>query len=207
MQGRDWHSRVEGGRLHYRDAKGSLNLPLPALPGAHQIDNAALAIAMMRHAPGFDLPELALASAMTEVRWPARLQKLRHGPLVGEREVWLDGGHNAQAAEFLASTMAALAGGRGFHLITGMLTTKDAEGLLAPFRGLAAEVHAVPFDHPLAVAPDELAAAARSLGLAATPRESVAKALALVPQDNPILIAGSLYLAGEVLSLNDEVPD
>jgi dihydrofolate synthase/folylpolyglutamate synthase len=207
IQGRDWHSRVDGGRLRYRDAKGSLDLPLPALPGAHQIDNAALAIAMLRHAQGFDLPEQALAAGMIDVRWPARLQKLRPGPLVGDREVWLDGGHNAQAAEFLAKAMAGLTDGSDFHLVTGMLTTKDAEGLLAPFVGLAAEVHAVPFDHPLAVAPDELATTARTLGFTAAPRKSLAAALASVPQGTAILIAGSLYLAGEVLALNDEVPD
>jgi dihydrofolate synthase/folylpolyglutamate synthase len=162
---------------------------------------------MLRHTAALTLPDQALARAMTEVRWPARLQKLSAGPLVGNREVWLDGGHNAQAAELLAETMASLTRGHAFHLVTAMLTTKDAEGLLAPFRGLVAEVHAVPFDHPLAVPPAELAAAARRLGLPATERESVAEALAHVPAGTSILIAGSLYLAGEVLGLNGEVPD
>jgi dihydrofolate synthase/folylpolyglutamate synthase len=114
---------------------------------------------------------------------------------------------NPQAAEVLAESIVALAAGRPLHLITGVLTTKDAEGLLAPFRGLVEQVHAVSFDHPLAMPAAELAVAALALDLPATPRASLADALAHVPEDRPVLIAGSLYLAGEVLALNDEVPN
>ena len=136
VQGEHWHSHLADGRLQYRDAQGSLDLPLPALPGAHQADNAALAVAMLRHQQTLAVPADALARAMTEVRWPARLQKLRPGPLIGTRDVWLDGGHNAQAAAVLAASIAELTSGRPLHLIVGALTTKDAAGLLAPFRGL-----------------------------------------------------------------------
>ena len=207
VQGEAWDSWTEGERLHYRDAAGTLDLPLPALPGAHQADNAALAVAMLRHARVLALPSQAFVRAMTDVRWPARLQKLHPGPLTGTREVWLDGGHNAQAAELLAETIASLTHGHALHLVTGMLSTKDMEGLLTPFRGVAAQVHAIPFDHPLAVPATDLAAAARRLGLQAEARESLEQALAHAPEGSPVLIAGSLYLAGEVLALNGELPD
>lgn len=207
VQGREWDSWIESNRLHYRDETGTLDLPLPALSGAHQADNAALAVAMLRHAGGFNLAGESFDRAMTEVRWPARLQKLRPGPLVGDRQVWLDGGHNVQAAELLAESIAALTSGHALHLIAGMLSTKDVEGLLTPFRGVAAEVHTVPFDHPLAVPPASLAQAARRLGLQAEARASIAEALNHIPEHAPVLIAGSLYLAGEVLSQNDELPD
>lgn len=207
VQGEHWHSHVADGRLHYRDERGSLDLPLPVLPGAHQADNAALAVAMLRHQQELALPAEAFTRAMTDVRWPARLQKLRHGPLIGTRDVWLDGGHNAQAAAVLADSIASLTAGRPLHLIVGALTTKDAAGLLSPFRGVADQVHAIPFDHPLAMTADDLAATAVAQGLPAHARASLQAAIASMPDDAAILIAGSLYLAGEVLALNDEAPD
>jgi dihydrofolate synthase/folylpolyglutamate synthase len=207
VQGRDWHSRTSGERLDYRDAHGKLTLPLPALPGPHQADNAALAVAMLRHQRAVALEEPAFTRAMTEVRWPARLQKLGAGPLAATRDVWLDGGHNAQAAEVLATSIAALAADRPLHLVAGCLTTKDARGLLAPFRNVAEQVHALAFDHPLAMRADDLAAVARDLGLRASAHRNLSDALADVPLQAPVLIAGSLYLAGEVLTANGEQPD
>jgi dihydrofolate synthase/folylpolyglutamate synthase len=144
---------------------------------------------------------------MTKVRWPARLQKLQPGPLIGARDAWLDGGHNAQAAEVLATSIAELTGDRPLHLVVGALTTKDAAGLLAPFRGLVEQVHAITFDHPLAMPATQLAATACMQGLPARPQPDLRSAIAEVPADATLLIAGSLYLAGEVLALNDEVPD
>jgi dihydrofolate synthase/folylpolyglutamate synthase len=207
MQGDAWECESSGDRLHYRDEIGELTLALPALPGPHQHDNAALAVAMLRHQQALAVPDHSFAGAMTQVRWPARLQKLRPGPLIGTRDVWLDGGHNAQAAELLAESIAALTPGRSLHLVTGILSTKDAEGLLTPFRGLVEQVHAVPFDHPLARPAEDVARLAQDLGLPASAHPNFADALAHVTPDAPVLIAGSLYLAGEVLALNAEVPD
>lgn len=207
VQGTDWNSRIEAGRLRYEDASGSLDLPLPALPGSHQSDNAALALAMLRHQRRLELPNAAFERLTSDVRWPARLQKLRAGPLAGTRDIWLDGGHNAQAAEILARSIAELADGRALHLVAGVLGTKDRAGLLLPFRGLADVVHTVPFAHDLAVAPEALAGTALGLGFEARAHASLADAIAAIPEGAAILIAGSLYLAGEVLLMNGEVPD
>ncbi|WP_426267933.1 bifunctional folylpolyglutamate synthase/dihydrofolate synthase [Sphingomonas sp. LHG3443-2] len=207
VQGADWHSHVDRARLHYGDAEGSLDLPLPALPGPHQADNAALAVAMLRHQQALVVPSGSLARGMTLVRWPARLQKLRPGPLIGTRDAWLDGGHNAQAAAVLAASISDLAEGRPIHLIVGALRTKDAAGLLAPFQGRVAGVHAISFDHPLAMSAADLARIAAEQGLAARAVPSLQAATAIVPPEAVLLIAGSLYLAGEVLALNDEAPD
>ncbi|HVF83261.1 MAG TPA: bifunctional folylpolyglutamate synthase/dihydrofolate synthase, partial [Sphingomicrobium sp.] len=100
-----WHVSAERHAIHYRDSKGELLLPLPCLPGAHQALNAGLAVAMLRHQDQLDVRERALGAAMVGVEWPARLQKLSAGPLVQERDAWLDGGHNAEAAVALASAM------------------------------------------------------------------------------------------------------
>ncbi|GAA4004788.1 folylpolyglutamate synthase/dihydrofolate synthase family protein [Sphingomonas humi] len=207
VQGAQWHSHVAGARLHYRDGAGALDLPLPALPGLHQADNAALAVAMLRYQQAMAVPDEALARAMSEVRWPARLQKLRPGPLTGTRDIWLDGGHNAQAAQVLARSIEELANGRPLHLIAGALTTKDAAGLLAPFRGVAQQVSAISFAHPLAMRAEDLAGVGRTLGLPMTAKTDLRAAIAGAASDAIILIAGSLYLAGEVLALNGELPD
>ena len=207
VQGSDWHSHVADGRLHYSDARGSLDLPLPALPGTHQADNAALAVAMLRHQQAVDAPAEAIARAMTEVRWPARLQKLRPGPLIGTRDVWLDGGHNAQAAAVLADGILKLTKDRPLHLIVGALNTKDAAGLLAPFRKRVEQVHAIGFNHPLSMTAEDLSRIAADQGLPAVARASLQEAIASVPPRAALLVAGSLYLAGEVLAANGELPD
>ena len=198
----DWDALSERDGLHYRDRRGELLLPLPRLPGAHQSLNAGLAVAMLRHQDRLAVGERALRAAMGWVQWPARLQKLGRGPLVGAREVWLDGGHNAAAAQALAKAMRPHA---PFGLVIGCLRTKDPRGLLEPFRPLSSEVLAVAVPEQDCFAPAELAGIARELGMTARVFATVSEALAGA-DDRPVLIAGSLYLAGEVLRLNDEVP-
>jgi dihydrofolate synthase / folylpolyglutamate synthase len=91
---------------------GLLDLPLPNLPGPHQIQNAGAAIAALRHL-GRD--EAACEAAVTRAEWPARMQRLRRGPLVDlapKVELWLDGGHNPAGGEALAATLARMPGAR-----------------------------------------------------------------------------------------------
>ena len=110
-RGETWDAVVYEGALHYRDAKGKLTLPLPRMAGVHQADNAALAVAMLRHQNAVAVPESALAAAMEWTRWPARMQRLAKGPLTdllpARTEVWLDGGHNRDAGLAIAACFAA----------------------------------------------------------------------------------------------------
>jgi dihydrofolate synthase/folylpolyglutamate synthase len=188
-------------RQTYRDRFGTLELPTPALPGAHQILNAGLAIAMLRHQGAIAVPEPALLEGVREAHWPARLQRLAAGPLVGTREVWLDGGHNESAARALAE---ALGGRPKPHLILGMLANKDAAGFLRLLAPVVKSVSAVPITDHEHHAPEELVRLARDLGLETRACADVPAALDGL--DGPVLIAGSLYLAGTVLALNDEAP-
>ena len=140
--------------------------------------------------------------------WPARLQHLAPGPLVGNREVWLDGGHNPSAARQIATfARSQWQDGRPLHLIFASLATKDPPGMLEPFRGVAAHVHAVPIPDHACFTPTDLVEIAGELGLAADAHDNVAEALGAAPADARILIFGSLYLAGAVLAANDQVPD
>jgi dihydrofolate synthase/folylpolyglutamate synthase len=140
--------------------------------------------------------------------WPARLQRLAAGPLTGEREVWLDGGHNPSAARQIAAfAKHHFAGGKPLHLVFASLATKDPPGMLEPFKGVAAAVHAVPIPGHACFTPSDLVDIAGELGFSADAHDDVESALAAVPPDARVLIFGSLYLAGVVLSANGQVPD
>lgn len=199
MRGEHWNANADD-VLQYDDRFGSLTLPLPLLPGAHQADNAALAVAMLRHQDRIAVSPEAMASGILAARWPARLQRLKPGPLTNiapGREIWLDGGHNPDAGAAIAAHFA----GRRLHVIMGMLANKDPRALVAPLGKTIASLTAVPV-------PGHEHHEASAFGPAATAAPDVARALAALPGDNlPVLVCGSLYLAGEVLRLNDELPD
>jgi dihydrofolate synthase/folylpolyglutamate synthase len=205
-RGGAWDAIARQGKLRYRDEQGVLDLPLPRLPGRHQAMNAALAIAMLRHQDALRVPPSALSAAMGWADWPARLQRLAPGPLIGNREVWLDGGHNPSAARQIA-IFARHQFDEPLHIVFASLATKDPPGMLEPFKGIAAHVHAVPIPDHACFTPSDLVEIAGELGFAADAHDSVAEALNLIPPDDRVLIFGSLYLAGAVLAANDQVPD
>lgn len=200
--GQHWHVFEERGRLVFQDEIGLLDLPLPALRGAHQIQNAGAALAVLRHL-GAD--EAACEAAMTQVEWSARMQRLKSGPLVDaapDTELWLDGGHNAAAGSALGDLLATLPK-RPTHLICGMLNTKDIGGYLAPLAQQADSLRAVSIPGEANTLPaEETADAARQVGLEASEAGSVAEALHEIVAIDPsarVLICGSLYLAGNIL--------
>ncbi|WP_108859717.1 folylpolyglutamate synthase/dihydrofolate synthase family protein [Ruegeria sp. Alg231-54] len=205
MHGQHWHVTEENGRLVYQDETGLRDLPLPNLLGAHQYQNAGAALAVLRY---LDLGEDAYEAAVTKAEWPARMQRLKTGPLVEqapEAELWLDGGHNAAAGLALADLLAKLPA-RPTHMICGMLNTKDVTGYLAPLAAQAQSLTAVSIPGEVnTLSADDTAEAASRVGLAASTANSVAEALKKITEDDPqvrVLICGSLYLAGNILREN-----
>ncbi|WP_411351657.1 bifunctional folylpolyglutamate synthase/dihydrofolate synthase [Leisingera aquaemixtae] len=203
--GQHWHVWEERGRLVFQDETGLLDLPLPVLLGAHQIQNAGAALAALRHL-GAD--EAACEAAMLNAEWPARMQKLKTGPLVEaapEAELWLDGGHNAAAGVALADVLAKLPE-RPTHLICGMLNTKDVRGYMAPLAPHVASLTAISIpDEVNTLSAGETEAAAKSVGIEAGTAESPLAALQAIIARDPqarVLICGSLYLAGHILREN-----
>ncbi len=203
--GQHWHVGTEQGRLVFQDETGLLDLPLPNLPGPHQIMNAGAALAALRYL-GAD--EAACEAAVTSADWPARLQRLRKGPLVDivpQAELWLDGGHNPAAGEVLAQHLASLPR-RPTHLVCGMLNTKDVRGYLTPLAKVADSLTAVSIPDEVNTLPAQTTAEiAAAVGLSACTAGSVADALRTIAARHPssrILICGSLYLAGHVLRSN-----
>ena len=205
-RGSSWDAIARQGKLRYRDELGALDLPIPRLRGRYQAVNAALAVAMLRHQSELTVPTSALSAAMGWADWPARLQKLSPGPLVGRREIFLDGGHNPSAARQIALFARHEFEGRPMRLVFASLATKDPQGMLEPFKDVAERVHMVPIPDHACFAPDDLVEIAGNAGLTAEAHDSVEDALAAIPGDAPVLIFGSLYLAGVVLAANDQVP-
>tara|TARA_R110000868_G_scaffold32759_44_gene119471 strand:- start:5135 stop:6457 length:1323 start_codon:yes stop_codon:yes gene_type:complete len=215
-QGDGWDAAVYRDRLHYRDDQGRIDAPLPRLAGAHQVQNAALAFAMLRHQNAVPLSDAALKAAPLWAHWPARLQRLDHGPLLAllpaGATAWLDGGHNAGAGEAISAffTPDRLEGHK-LQLVIGMLANKDVDAFLAPFAGRIAHIHALPVpghDHHPA---ERFAAIAAQWGIGCTAHADAQGAIsAIAAQGDPapkLLIGGSLYLAGEILRLNAQLPD
>lgn len=205
VHGQHWHVAVEGGRLIFQDETGLLDLPLPSLRGPHQIGNAGIAIAALRH---MGCNETACAAALTDAQWPARMQRLTRGPLAalaGAAQLWLDGGHNPAAGQALAATLAAMPGPET-HLICGMLNTKDVRGFLAPLAPLVQNLHAVDIPGEANTLSAEVTMnAAKAVGLDAHTAPDVVSAISMITAATPdarILICGSLYLAGRILQTN-----
>ncbi len=205
VHGQHWHVSEERGRLIYQDDNGLLDLPLPNLPGPFQVQNAGAAIASLRFL-GRDAA--ACEAAVTSAYWPARMQRLRTGPLVDSApkvELWLDGGHNPAGGEAVAATLARMPK-RETHLICGMLNTKDVKGYMMPLAPYVTQMHAVSIPGEKNTLPAEVTRdAALAAGMAADTAASVADALVYIAAQSPqarVLICGSLYLAGSVLREN-----
>jgi dihydrofolate synthase / folylpolyglutamate synthase len=214
--GQDFFAHQEHGRMVYQDQEGLLDLPLPRLVGRHQIENAAVAIAALRSANwGSDK---AIEKGVRSVEWPARLQRLTRGPLFGaapkDAEIWLDGGHNPHAAVAVARAAADFEerAEKPLYIVCGMLSTKDAAGFFAAFRGLARHVTTITIpNEELSLGAGSLYDAARAAGLEASPADDLEDAMMQItawsrarPHQGPprILICGSLSLAGRVLAEN-----
>jgi len=219
--GQDYDAYEQEGRLIVQQNDRLLDLPLPALIGRHQIVNAGTAVAtalvLAQKIPALAIDERAIETGLRTVEWPARMQRLTSGPLpriLGDDvELWLDGGHNPAAGDMLADTLAMLdeKSPKPVYLVVGMMGGKDALGFLAPFRGLVRAIYTVPIPgaHEAPHSEEDLAEVARGAGLQALDRKNVIDALhtvgGLPAGPKRVLICGSLYLAGHVLSLQESL--
>lgn len=215
--GRDFDAYEQHGRLVVQKEDELLDLPKPSLIGRHQIVNAGTAVAAALALRRFGLNEQTIGRGLTEVEWPARMQRLKFGPLTeiadSTTEIWLDGGHNPAGAQAIAQTLADLEerSSRPVHLVVGMMGQKDAAGFLSSFRGLVRGIVTVPIPgaHEAPFDPEALAALARNLGFDAASATNTSEAIQLIEANNVepkrILICGSLYLAGHVLAEQEGV--
>ncbi len=214
VQGRDYDGYAQDGRLVYQDEDGLLDLPPPALVGHHQFDNAALAVAAVRH---FALPvsQADIAQGLRDVVWPARIQPLKgrlRDLLPDASELWLDGAHNAHGAAALARSLEEMNARRPLPLVlvVGMMNTREPVDFLEAFRALEPRVLALTIPgeenaHPAS----HIAGEARKAGFDARAFRGLGSALdeAAARGAARVVICGSLYLGGYVLDRNGTPPN
>jgi len=201
-RGGEWFCDATTNGLQYRDAAAVLSLPPPGLIGPHQADNACIAIAALRAAGLPWLSDAAIVRGIASATWPARLQRLEgrlSALLPNGFSLWLDGGHNAGAGQALAQHFTAWRD-QPLHLVIGMKQGKASAEFLRPLLPFATSLHAVaePGQHLAMPVADIIAAS----GGIAEPGPTITEALgkiAATAKLGRVLIAGSLYLAGEVL--------
>ena len=193
----------------------SIQLSAPSLKGAHQQQNAALAAAALHHA--LPMLDMDLAGTGSEyASWPGRLQRLDDGSLtrlVPQQALWVDGAHNAHGAAALAAALPTLSEADRWHFVTGALNTRPAEEFLEKIAPLAASLHCVSIpDQPASLSAEALTSAAAPFFEKVRPAASVAAALSAIATmegagRRPVMICGSLYLAGYILAENGTLPD
>ena len=189
----------------------NLKFAQPSLMGHHQITNAATAVAttMILKGEGLDkITPTAMQAGVISATWQARMQKLQRGDIfdaIGhDADVWLDGGHNPSAGRAMADVLASFDDNRPAIFVMAMVDTKDATGYLSPMAKHIDKIYTVDIpDYPLSSRAEDLSALAQSLGIDATPCNSLQTAyqnLIAHRADNPrIFITGSLYFAGYIL--------
>jgi dihydrofolate synthase/folylpolyglutamate synthase len=177
--------------------------PRPGLAGPHQIDNAGLAF-MALSSTGACAPD-----GITKATWPGRVQQLDKGTLATiwpYQPIWLDGAHNAHGATALAATLRTIHDGR-WNVICGALNTRDPAEFLAPLTALAGHVACLTIpDQDASLSATAMSDAAKKLGMTASPAKTLAAAFDQLDQNAPVIICGSLYLAGHILWQNKTLP-
>ncbi|MCM0019049.1 MAG: bifunctional folylpolyglutamate synthase/dihydrofolate synthase, partial [Tagaea sp.] len=202
--GHEWNFAVRADGFEFRGRK-TRALQHPALPGAHQYANAALAVAC---AEALGLPDAAIEAGVARAEWPARLQRLTRGSLVdalpADVALFLDGGHNEAAGEALALWEA----GKKIDLVFGMLSTKNPGDFLRHVAPRTRRLRAIAIPgEALSLPACAIADAARASGIGDVAEAASVEAAigGLAPHAEagvPILICGSLYLCGTVLAEN-----
>lgn len=208
--GHEWTVAPAGDGFRYRGCR-SHDLPLPGLPGRHQLDNAGAAVAVLEQMAGFAVEERHLVQGLRAVEWPARLQHLKRGPLVGlmppGTSLYLDGGHNESGGLALAEWAASRESAGPLDVVLAMRATKSPAAFLAHLAPHVRRFRALSFDDGSAwIGAGELAALALSAGVAdAKPEGSAEAAVAGLAADPPavLLLCGSLYFAGKILAHNE----
>jgi dihydrofolate synthase/folylpolyglutamate synthase len=215
--GEDYEAFEQRGRLLYQSSERLMDLPMPALIGRHQVANAGVAICAALQVKNLGLTEVGIERGLARAEWPARMQRLKNGPLsdllTPGSELWLDGGHNPAGGRVIAQTLGELEerSPKPVGLVLGMMGQKDQAGFLEHFRGIVRRIVtvAIPGAHDAPLNPAVLATMAIANGIPAEPAPDVASAVRrlLANESEPlrVLICGSLYLAGHVLALQEGV--
>jgi dihydrofolate synthase/folylpolyglutamate synthase len=205
--GRDWQISEQDGLLSFKGRYREWVLPRPQMAGAYQVENAGLALAMLEQIlekNSYDIAAGDVAAGIRQAQWRGRLQRIVNGPLceiLGKGEkLWLDGGHNGSAARMLAEEIKKW--DKPTDIVLALSRKRDYNEVLTPLAQAARSVTLVPlknYEQALYDLPDlQKLDTDKSFDLHFAPswQDAVRH---LAGGDGNILIAGSLYLAGDVL--------
>ncbi|HVY90461.1 MAG TPA: folylpolyglutamate synthase/dihydrofolate synthase family protein [Hyphomonadaceae bacterium] len=215
LSGEDWRAAWDGEAFVYESSHLKVRSPWLGLQGRHQAENAGAACATLEAVGDPRISSAAMAAGLRETTWPARLQKLKRGPLVGDTDIWVDAAHNPGGAAVLAEAIRAAGPGGAtdkIALIIAMQGAKDVQAILSELAPVVDEIIAC--DLPPSggqeggpgMPPDQLAGIARGLGAQAMTAHDFSGAIALARARGAgrIYVCGSLYLCGAILAANDQ---
>ncbi len=196
---------LSGQKVHVETAGGWSGTAWLPLTGVHQLENLGIALVALETvlaALGADIPFEVVRDGLAAVRWRGRFERLREHPLV-----IADAAHNPSGAGTLVAVLKAQ-GLKRVALVTGMCADKDVAGVVRLLAGVARRVWAVPLPNARSMPPAELAVLFATAGVEATAVDAVADALReaeawAIKEKSAVIIAGSIFLLGEVLPLYD----
>ena len=214
--GEDWNISPANNQLMFKIGSKSSIVPRPNLLGNHQIQNAGCALASVKLLNGqFPVSQQEIDMGLVSINWPARLQKLKEGNLIEnlleDVEIWIDGGHNQDAAKAIASTLKdwrTASPEISIHIVFGALNNRRPQNFLHYFTNVIDTIRAVDIPGETnALSTSEIETAALECGLTVYPAKGISPAITDIISNSSgkrrILICGSLYLAGAVLRENN----
>jgi dihydrofolate synthase/folylpolyglutamate synthase len=206
--GSEWFIEPYQNQMRFKFENETHILPTPSLVGPHQLSNAGVALAAIhtiQKLGHLSINPEHIAKGLQNAHWPARLQKLPLTP-APDWEIWLDGGHNEDAARILAAQMAhwAKTDGKPLHLALGMMRHKEPRAFLQPLVPYISSLHILPIPgEPASLTPTEIKSLLGDLNIPIGYAQGLDGLCTDLPREFPesgrILIAGSLYLAGHIL--------
>ncbi|HIJ85915.1 MAG TPA: bifunctional folylpolyglutamate synthase/dihydrofolate synthase, partial [Magnetococcales bacterium] len=205
LPGRDYRFHITGkdGCWEFEDTQGGLSLPPPGLAGAHQYENAALAVAALRQLAPWPVSPSAMAAGLTQVYWPGRLEYVAGAP-----SALIDGAHNPLGMTVLARALAEDDHSPPLRtLIFSALDDKDLHSMVQHLAPWVGHVVVLPVGGQRGYELPVLEACWQNQGKTVFKvvnfQDAWKQAMAVTPPHGQLLITGSLYLVGEARSFLD----
>ena len=181
------------------------DIPL-GLKGSHQYENASTAYT----AASIVIPKISQIKAfqgLSNTLWHGRIEEIKSGNIIKYRNnvTILDGAHNIDGAVVIRKFLEKQTSSK-WNLIIGMLNNRNIKEFVSEFKSYINVTFTIPIKNQKSSShPKKLALELNELGLKSYPTFSLELALKEANKDIPLLITGSLYLAGEVLEFNNTV--
>ncbi len=188
----------------YKDKHGGLKIPKPKMNGQFQIENASTAIASLRNLKNINIEDQHIIDGVKKANNTARLEEIKSGKikrLVKNNKVLLDSSHNPGGSKVLNDYLQSLNCDK--HVIVGMMSNKDHKKYISYFKNISSLTTVDIPNQPNSISGKNLMRVFKNLPNVKY-QPDIVKAIKSInlKEGDIIIITGSLYLAGEVLSLN-----